>query len=145
MTRSWPCCRSSTFTVRAGAGSCRQQLRRIAHLRCVPLQGFVVNLLGLSVGLKIVTMPRFDLELFLKTIQNERVTYLHVVRVLIMVLREWCLSRCLRGDNLARWALLMPAPPAGAADVRGACQASDGRQIRPQERSLPVQWSRAAW
>lgn len=52
------------------------------------IYGFTMNAVGLHVGVTNVTMPKFDLEAFLRIVQEYRATYLHVVPPMCILLAK---------------------------------------------------------
>jgi acyl-CoA synthetase (AMP-forming)/AMP-acid ligase II len=81
---------------------------------------------ALSTGATVVTMPRFDMEQFLQTIQNYRITYAHLVPPLILALAKHPLVD--KYDLSSLRVIFSGAAPLGA-DVQKACAARLGCAI----------------
>jgi acyl-CoA synthetase (AMP-forming)/AMP-acid ligase II len=86
----------------------------------------VIMSLSLHVGATIVTMPRFDLEQFLETMQKYRVTYANVVPPIVLAMAKHPLVD--KYDLRQLRALFSGAAPLGAA-VAGAASARLGCEV----------------
>ena len=52
------------------------------------IYGLVINLSGFAVGVELAMMPRFDLELFLRTIETHGTTMCHIVPPIAVALAK---------------------------------------------------------
>jgi acyl-CoA synthetase (AMP-forming)/AMP-acid ligase II len=82
---------------------------------------------GLAFGTTVVTLPKFDLEHFLKTLQDHRVTYAHLVPPIILALAKHPVVD--NYDLSALHTVFSGAAPLGA-DLARACAARLGCTVR---------------
>lgn len=98
--------------------------RSIAMLPFFHIYGMVVVLgLGLWKGSTLVTMPRFDLELFLGHVQHHRITRVCVAPPVVLALAK---HPSIAGYDLSSLAKIISGAAPLDADLQNACQARLG-------------------
>jgi acyl-CoA synthetase (AMP-forming)/AMP-acid ligase II len=83
----------------------------------------VVMNLALSRGATIVTMPRFELEPFLRTIEERRVTRAYLVPPIVLALAK---HPAVEGHDLSSLKVVFCGAAPLSADLAGACEARIG-------------------
>lgn len=119
---------ANILQTKAGDHRLDEETRLLAVLPFYHIYGQVVVLyMGLYLGATIVTMPRFDLETFLRVIQDHKVNYANLVPPIILALAKHPLVE--QYDLSSLQAVFSGAAPLGD-EVAAACAARLGCVVK---------------
>jgi acyl-CoA synthetase (AMP-forming)/AMP-acid ligase II len=112
----------------AGCGPVSEQDTLIGILPFFHIYGLaVLNHFGLATGATIVTLPRFELTLFLQTLETYGVTFAHLVPPIVLALAK---QPVVARYDLSRLKVIMSGGAPLSADVANACKERVGCHVK---------------